>query len=58
MDRQYTPDEIAQLPESPRNRGLVQALKRFGDPASQTAARQWLGRLERDAATTTPQDAA
>ncbi|GAB2818732.1 hypothetical protein [Lentzea nigeriaca] len=44
MDRQYTPDEIEQLPPTPSNRGRVMALKRFGDPAARTAAQSWLNR--------------
>lgn len=48
MDRQYTPEQIDNLPHTPSNRGLVQALKRFGDPAAQTAAKSWLNRQEAD----------
>jgi hypothetical protein len=40
MDRQYTPGQIAALPPTSSNRGLLHALARFGEPAVQKAARE------------------
>lgn len=49
MDTNHTPEQIEALSDSRPNRGLLEAVSRFGSPESSEAARRRLAAWDRQA---------